>query len=172
MKRLLIAFVAALLLSGSAARADGAAAAEPAAMPQMTGWFERTADQLENEAMSDVSMAPDVWSAVSREWRSFDRNGSAGWVLIDIAWVAAAALVGLFIERLAANAVSRRPRRRIARREDGPHLVDLLGLVAGDLLGLAAFYGIFVAAQRHFLPVVGVTALLSMFAANILIRWR
>ncbi len=173
MKRLLIALVAALLLFGAAARAhDAAEPASPAAMPQMTGWFERTVGQLENEATSDVSMAPDVWSAVSREWRSFDRNGSAGWVLVDIAWVAAAALFGLFVERLAANAASRRARRRIARREDGPHLVDLLGLVAADLLGLVAFYGVFMAAQRHFLPAVGVTPLLAMFAANILIRWR
>jgi small-conductance mechanosensitive channel len=172
MKRLLIALVAALLLFGGAARAPAAAPADPAAMPQMTGWFERIVDQLEAEATSDVSMAPDVWSAVSREWRSFDHNGAAGWVLVDIAWVAAATIVALFAERLAANGASRRPRRRIARREDGPHLVDLLGLVAADLLGLAAFYGIFVAAQRHFLPVVGVTPLLAMFAANILIRWR
>ena len=173
MKRLLFALIAALLLSGGAARAhDAAAPAGPAAMPQMTGWFERIVDQLEAEASSDVSMAPDVWSAVRREWRSFDHDGSAGWVLVDIAWVALAAIVALIVERLAANGVGRRARRRIARREDGPYLVDLLGLVAADLLGLAAFYGIFVAAQRHVLPAVGVTPLLTMFAANILIRWR
>lgn len=175
MKRLLIALVAAavLLLSGGTLRAhDAAAPAGPAAMPQMTGWFERVLDQLEAEATSDVSMAPDVWSAVNREWRTFDRNGSAGWVLVDIAWVALAAIVALVVERLAANGASRRARRRIARREDGPHLVDLLGLIAADLLGLAAFYGVFSAAHRHFLPAVGVTPVLAMFAANILIRWR
>ncbi len=173
MTRLLIALVAALLLFGGSARAlDAAAPAGPAAMPQMTGWFERVVDQLEAETTSDISMAPDVWSAVSREWRSFDHDGSARWVVVDIAWVAAAALVALFVERLAANGVGRRARRRIARREGGPHLVDLLGLIAADLLGLAAFYGVFAAARRHFLPVVGVTPLLAMFAANILIRWR
>ena len=138
----------------------------------MTGWFERIAGQLENEASSDVSMAPDVWSAVNREWRSFDRDGSASWVLVDIAWVAVATIVALIVERLAAYAASRRARRRIARREDGPRLVDLLGLIAADLSGLAAFYGVFAAARLHFLPIVGVTPLLAMFAANILIRWR
>jgi moderate conductance mechanosensitive channel len=173
MSRLLLALAAALtLLVGAASAHDAAASAGPAAMPQMTGWFERIADQLESEAASDVSMAPDVWSAVSREWRSFDHNGSAGWVPVDIAWVALAAIAALIVERLAANGASRRPRRRIAGRGGGPHLVDLLGLIAADIAGLAAFYGIFVAAHRHFLPAVGVTPLLAMFAANILIRWR
>lgn len=173
MARLLLVLAATLtLLAGIASANDAIAPAGPAAMPQMTGWFERVAGQLENEATSDVSMAPDVWSAVSREWRSLDRNGSASWVLVDIAWVALAAIAALIIERLAANAASRRPRRRIARREDGPHLVDLLGLIAADVLGLAAFYGIFAASHLHFLPVVGVTPLLAMFAANILVRWR
>ncbi|HTW53526.1 MAG TPA: mechanosensitive ion channel domain-containing protein [Stellaceae bacterium] len=173
MSRLLLALAAALtLLTGAASAHDAAASAGPTATPQMTGWFERIADQLENEASSDVSMAPDVWSAVSREWRSFDHTGSAGWVLVDIAWVALATIAALIVERLVANGASRRPRRRIARRGDGPHLVDLLGLIAADIAGLAAFYGMFVAAHRHVLPAAGVTPLLAMFAANILIRWR
>jgi moderate conductance mechanosensitive channel len=169
MSRLLLALAAALTLLAGAASAHDAAAPAP---PQMTGWFERIADQLENEATSDVSMAPDVWSAVSREWRSFDHSGSAGWVPVDIGWVALATIAALIVERLAAYVASRRARRRIARREDGPRLVDLLGLIAADLSGLAAFYGIFTAARLHFLPIVGVTPLLAMFAANMLIRWR
>ena len=42
-----------------------------------TGWLEDTIMRLEHEAMSDVSMLPDTPSALAREWRSFDRDGSA-----------------------------------------------------------------------------------------------
>jgi small-conductance mechanosensitive channel len=166
--RLLIAVVAGLLVTLGAARAADA----PGEMPQMSGWFERAVGQLEAEAASDVAMAPDVWSAVGREWRSFDRAGSAGGVIVDIGWVAAATLVALIAERLLADLASRRMRRRLSARTDGPQLIDMLGLVVSDLLGLAVFYAVFTAAQRHFLPAVGITAVLSIFSANILIRWR
>ena len=144
----------------------------PPAMPQMAGWFERAVAQFEAEAASDISMAPDVLSALAREWRSFDSTGSAAWVPIDIGWVALATIAALLVERLAAGLAAIRPRRRIARRSEGPHLVDLLGLIAADIGGLAAFYGIFAAAERHLLPAVGVTRVLAMFSANVLIRWR
>src|SRR6185437_5456648 len=83
-----------------------------------------------------------------------------------------ATIAALLVERLAAGLAAIRPRRRIARRSEGPHLVDLLGLIAADIGGLAAFYGIFAAAERHLLPAVGVTRVLAMFSANVLIRWR
>ena len=148
------------------------AANTPPAMPQMAGWFERAVAQFEAEAASDISMAPDVLSALAREWRSFDSAGSAAWVPIDIGWVALATIAALLVERLAVGLAAIRPRRRIARRSEGPHLVDLLGLIAADIGGLAAFYGIFAAAERHLLPAVGVTRVLAMFSANVLIRWR
>ena len=66
--RLLIALVAVLMVAAGSAPAANAAAAPP---PQMSGWFEQAIGQFETEAMSDVSMAPDVSSALSREWRSF-----------------------------------------------------------------------------------------------------
>jgi small-conductance mechanosensitive channel len=156
-----------LLLAGTAS-----VAAAPAGGPQMAGWFERTIGQLEAEAASDVSMAPDVWSALDREWRSFDQNGSAPRVFLDIGWVALATIVALLAEGLAARLAALRPRRRMATRTDGPRLFDLFRLIVADLIGLAAFYGVFSAAQRHLLPEVGVTAALSIFAANVLIRWR
>ncbi len=166
--RLLIAVVAALTIVTGAAHAADA----PGAMPQMAGWFEQTIGQLEAEAASDVSMAPDVWSALARDWRSFDRGGSAAGVIVDIGWVAVATIVALLGERMVTGFASRRARRRIQGRTDGPRLVDLLGLVAADLAGLTAFYVVFGAAQRHFLPAVGVTAILAFFGANVLIRWR
>ena len=74
MRRLLASIVGAVLLLAAA----GAQAADtPPAMPQMAGWFERIVGRLEAEASSDVAMAPDVWSAVGREWRSLDRDGTA-----------------------------------------------------------------------------------------------
>ena len=169
MRRLfaLIVGVTLLLAAGGSRAAD-----PPAAMPQMTGWFERMISQLEAEAASDVSMAPDVWSALGREWRSFDRDGSAAGVVVDIGWVALATLAALIVASAVTRLARRRPRRRIAARADGPHLVDLFRLIASDLAGLAVFYGIFAAAQRHVLPMVGVTPVLAFFAANVLIRWR
>ena len=44
---------------------------------------------LEREAMSDVSMLPDTPGALVRQWRSFDRDGSALGALINVGWVAA-----------------------------------------------------------------------------------
>ncbi|HEX3883880.1 MAG TPA: mechanosensitive ion channel domain-containing protein [Stellaceae bacterium] len=169
MRRLFGLIVATLLLlsAGAASAADA-----PAGAPQMVGWFERTIGQLEAEAASDVSMAPDVWSALDREWRSFDRNGSAPRVILDIGWVALATIVALLAEGLAARLVALRPRRRMASRTAGPRLFDLFRLIVADLIGLAAFYGVFTVAQRHLLPTVGITPALSMFAANVLVRWR
>jgi small-conductance mechanosensitive channel len=163
----LIVALGLLLAAGGVHAADA-----PAAMPQMAGWFERMISQLEAEAASDVSMAPDVWSALGREWRSFDRDGSAAAVFLDVGWVALATIAALIVAGAVMRLAGRRPRRRIAARTDGPHLVDLLGLIAADLAGLAAFYGVFSMLQRHVLPIVGVTQVLAFFAANVLIRWR
>src|SRR5438067_12770034 len=60
----------------------------PAEPSEMTtgpaGWLEHIIMGLEHEAISDVSMLPDTPSALEREWRSLDRNGSALGELIGL----------------------------------------------------------------------------------------
>ena len=166
--RLVIVFVAMLAIGAGSARADDTSSAAP----PMSGWFENLIARFETEAVHDVSMAPVVSSALSREWRSFDRNGSAAAVFLDIGWVAAAAVAALLAERVVAGLLGRRLRRRMRTRDGRPRLMDLTGLLFGDLVGLAAFFAVFAVARRHFLPLAGITELLSAFAANTLIRWR
>jgi small-conductance mechanosensitive channel len=166
--RLLIALVAVLMVAAGSAPAANTAAAPP---PQMSGWFEQAIGQFETEAMSDVSMAPDVSSALSREWRSFDRDGSASGTLVDFGWVALAALVALVAETATIRLLSRRPLRRMTV-SGGTTLLGLVSLVACDLAGLAVFFVVFTTARRHFLPAVGITDILAMFASAVLIRWR
>jgi len=170
MRRLFGSIAGAVLLvwAGAAGATEAAAAA-----PQMAGWFERTIGQLEAEATSDVSMAPDVWSALGREWRSFDRNGSASGVILDIGWVAAATIVALLAEGLAARLAALRPRRRMASRADGPRLYDLFATDRRRPDRTGAFLR---RLQRR--PAAchagsrdnGGTV--DFFAANVLIRWR
>src|SRR6185437_1300019 len=99
-------------------------------------------------------------------------DGSAPGALYDVGWVALTTIAGLLVERLGARLAARRARRRVASRTDGPSLFDLSQLIFADLIGVAVFYGVFTTAQRHLLPMVGITAALSFFAANVLIRWR
>jgi small-conductance mechanosensitive channel len=166
--RLLIAFVvAAVIATGAAHAADG-----PAAAPQMSGWPEKAIAQIEAEAVSDVEMTPEIPGAIAREWRSFDRDGSAIGVVGDIGWVALGALGALVVEAGARRLLSRRPCRRMAAREGGARLSDVLMLLLCDAVGLALFIVAFDAARQHFLPIVGVTENLSLFAANVLVRWR
>src|SRR5229473_2431767 len=84
-------WLAMLLGPAAPARAADAPAlpsAPEAAAPSMggemssAGWVEHIAMKLESEAMSDVSMLPDTTDALAREWRSFDKNGSARGALI------------------------------------------------------------------------------------------
>ncbi len=112
MKRLLIAVIIALpMLAGSAGAAD-LAPAEARPMPMTDMALAR----IENEIMSDARQIPAIPEAVAREWRSFDRDGSALSVLGDLGWIALAALVALFSERGTVRLLSRRPRRRMRVR--------------------------------------------------------
>ncbi|HWD60398.1 MAG TPA: mechanosensitive ion channel domain-containing protein [Stellaceae bacterium] len=167
MKRLLIALIAALTMLAGPARADA-----PDGMPQMSGWIEQSVARFEAEATSDVMMAPDVFSAIGREWRSLDRNGSAAGVLADLAWVAVAALIALAAEGAIIRVLSRRARHRIRTRETSARLVDVLGLVASDIAGLAGFVLVFHLLTHRFLLPAGITASLAMFASAVLVRWR
>jgi len=169
-------------LFGVAARAADAppisppttdAAAAPAADMNMhsAGWLERIIVDLEREASSDISMLPDTPSALGREWRSFDRDGSAVGALVALGWVVAAACIALFAERLVARGLSRRLRRSLRRRMEGPTVVDLIWLLLCDIGGLAVFAGVFVY-SRHWLASLGVMQNLAVLAASVLIRWR
>jgi len=166
--RLIVAVVTVLMLGIAGARAADA----PTAQGPAAGWLERAIEQIENEAVDDAAAAPFIPSALSREWRSFDAAGSALGTLADVAWVALIAFVAVGAERAVALMTSRRPRRRMQRREGGPTLIDLLRLLVCDLVGLAVFLALFMGAGRHFFPAVGVTATLQVFAANVLLRWR
>lgn len=167
--RLPIALAAILVFAaGVAHAADGGGAAPP----QMSGWIETSIAKIEAEATSDAAMAPEIPGAISREWRSFDGAGSAVGVLADLVWVALATVVALFAELGTGRALSRRVRRRIAIREGGARLIDVLALLVCDVVGLTVFIVVFDGARHHFLPVMGVTLGLAMFAANVLVRWR
>ena len=135
------------------------------------GWLERLVVQLENEAKDDLKMLPDTPSALEREWRSFDRQGSAFGALINLLWVALAALVALCAERLVARGLSRRVRGHLRSQAEGPTLARLLLLALCDAAGLAVFAGIFVY-SRHWLMIAGATINLVLLSADVLIGWR
>jgi len=157
------------------AEAPPAVAEVPAEPSEMTtgpaGWLAHIIMGLEHEAISDVSMLPDTPSALEREWRSLDRNGSALGALIGLGWVALATCLALLAERLTARGVSWRLRRALRTRIAGPSVGDLLLLLLCDALGLAVFGVVFVY-SRHWLMNVGVSLSLVLLAANVLIRWR
>jgi moderate conductance mechanosensitive channel len=153
--------------------APQSAAATPAMGGEMNsaGLVEHIVMQLENEAMSDVRMLPDTSAALAREWRSFDKNGSALGALINFGWIALAGVIALLAERGAARGLGRRLRRIMEESSEGLTLMRLLLLVLCDLLGVAAFAGVFVW-SRHWLMALGVTMSLIGLVANWLIRWR
>src|SRR5947199_203293 len=130
------------------AEAPPAVAEVPAEPSEMTtgpaGWLAHIIMGLEHEAISDVSMLPDTPSALEREWRSLDRNGSALGALIGLGWVALATCLALLAERLTARGVSWRLRRALRTRIAGPSVGDLLLLLLCDALGLVGFgrYGL------------------------------
>lgn len=167
--RLLTALAAILVFTAGLAHAADSGDAAP---PRMSGWIETSIAKIEAEAMSDAAMVPEIPGAIAREWRSFDGGGSAVGVLGDLVWVVLAAAVALLAEIGAGRALSRRVRRRIALREDSARLIDVLALLVYDVVGLAVFVVVFDAARHHFLPAMGVTLGLAMFAANVLVRWR
>jgi len=87
-----------LLLSVAPARSAGAPAATPPAMDNMMssqGWLQQIVIKLEDEAIDDIHMLPETPGALAREWRSFDRQGSAVGALVNFGWVAIAACLAL-----------------------------------------------------------------------------
>jgi small-conductance mechanosensitive channel len=146
-------------------------AAAPEANQPGPGWSEKVAIQVEAEIAADVASVPEIPSALSREWRSFDRDGSPARVLLDIAWIAVAVLVALLAERASARALSKSFRRKMQETGE-PGLVGLLGLLVCDLVGLAVFLGLFTVAKRHVLVHTAISAGLLGVAMDVLTRWR
>lgn len=169
----LLAWLLCPAATGRAADAPPAAAAAAAPGGEMSsaGWLEHIAMKLESEAMSDIGMLPDTSAALAREWRSFDRTGSALGALANLGWIGLAAALALLAERAVARGLGRRLRRTMRMRPEGPTLLSLLLLLLYDILGLAVFAGVLVYG-RHWLMAGGVTLSLMLFAANVLIRWR
>jgi moderate conductance mechanosensitive channel len=163
-----------LLLSVVPARGAEAPAATPPAMDNMMssqGWLQQTVLKLEDEAIDDVHMLPETPGALAREWRSFDRQGSALGALANLGWVAIAACLALLAQSLVQRALSFRIRRLLRLRPEEPSLGPLLRLLLCDLAGLGVFSGVFIY-SRHWLMNAGVAVSLIIFSANVLIRWR
>src|SRR5208282_4671654 len=128
-----------LLLSVAPARGADASTAAPPAMDNMMssqGWLQQIVIKLEDEAIDDIHMLPETPGALAREWRSFDRQGSALGVLVDLGWVALAACLGLLAQSLVQRALSIRIRRLLRLRPEEPSLGLLLRLLLCDLAGL------------------------------------
>src|SRR6516225_3447531 len=169
----LVLFLLSLLLAVPA-RAVEAPAAPPPAMDNMMssqGWLQQIVLKLEDEAIDDIAMLPETPGALAREWRSFDRQGTALGALVNLGWVALAACLALLAQGLARRALSIRPRRLLRLRPEEPSLGLLLRLLLCDLAGLGVFSGVFIY-SRHWLMNAGVAASLIIFSANVLIRWR
>jgi len=140
-------------------------------MMSSQGWLQQIVIQLEDEAINDVHMLPEAPGALAREWRSFDRQGSAVGALVNLGWVAIAACLALLAQALARRALSIRIRRLLRMRPEEPSLGLLLRLLLCDLVGLGVFSGVFIY-SRHWLMNAGVAASLIILSANVLIRWR
>jgi len=163
-----------LLLSVVPARGAEAPAATPPAMDNMMssqGWLQQIVLQLEDEAIDDVHMLPETPGALAREWRSFDRQGSALGALANLGWVAIAACLALLAQSFARRVLSIRIRRLLRLRPKEPSLGLLLQLLLCDLAGLGVFSGVLIY-SRHWLMNAGVAVSLIIFSANVLIRWR
>ena len=166
----LVASAAPVLGAETSAGADGTAPAAGGDM-RSAGWLGNITMRLEDEAMSDVSMLPDTPAALEREWRSFDRHGSAIGALVNLGWVVLAACLALLAEKLVRRGVSVRIRRILRARAEGPTLAMLLRLLLCDVCGLGVFAVVFVY-SRHWLIDAGVAVGLIILAVNVLIRWR
>jgi moderate conductance mechanosensitive channel len=174
------AFVACAALgpiTAEAAKAPAAATSAPATATaaddamNSPGMLPQVFMQLEDEATSDVGMLPDTPGAIEREWQTFDKNGSSLGALINVGWVALLTALAVLAERVTARGLTRRLRKRLRQRPEGPSVSDLLRLALCDAAGLAVFVGVYTHG-RHWLGTAGVAIALIVFASNVIIRWR
>jgi small-conductance mechanosensitive channel len=163
-----------LLLFFAAPAAAEAPAPAPRAIDNMMsaqGWLQQIVIKLEDEAINDFRMLPEIPGALAREWRSFDRQGSAMGALVNVGWIALAAGLALLAQIVVRQALRVRVRRLLRMRPQGPILGMLLQLLLCDLAGLSVFSGVFIY-SRHWLTDAGVAVSLIVLSANVLIRWR
>ncbi|MBV8454995.1 MAG: mechanosensitive ion channel [Acetobacteraceae bacterium] len=163
-----------LVFPGTPAKeAEPATSQLPAMNDEMgsVGWVQDIVLKLENEAIEDIGMLPETPGALAREWRSFDRQGSALGALVNFGWVAVAAGLALLAQRLVRSGLTARVRRFLRMRPEGPTLGTLLQLLLCDLIGLGVFSGVLIY-SRHWLMAAGVAVPLVIFAVNVLVRWR
>ena len=163
-----------LWFSVSASAAAEAPAGPPPAMDNAMssqGWLQEIVIKLENEAIDDIAMLPATPGALAREWRSFDRQGSALGALINLGWVGLAACLAMLAQTLVRRGLSTRVRHLLRLRPERPTLGTLLQLLLCDLVGLGIFSGVFIY-SRHWLMHAGVGAALIIFSVNVLVRWR
>jgi hypothetical protein len=94
-----------LLLSffAASATADAPAAAPPAMDNMMSaqGWLQQIVIKLEDKAINDIHMLPEIPGALASEWRSFDRQGSPLGALVNVGWIALAAGLALVAQIVA-----------------------------------------------------------------------
>src|SRR6516162_6289642 len=156
-----------MLLSLVPARGAEAPATPPTmdSMMSSQGWLQEIVIKLEDEAIDDVHMLPETPGALAREWRSFDRQGSALGALVNLGWVAIAACLALLAQTLARRALSIRIRHLLRMRPEEPSLGLLLLLLLCDLVGLGVFSGVFIY-SRHWLMSAGVAASLIILSAQ------
>jgi moderate conductance mechanosensitive channel len=164
-----------LLLSFFAASAAAEAPAPaPRAIDKMMsaqGWLQQIVIKLEDEAINDFRMLPEIPGALAREWRSFDRQGSALGALVNVGWIALAAGLALLAQIVVRQALSVHVRRLLRMQPQEPTFGMLLQLLLCDLAGLGVFSGAFIY-SRHWLTDAGVAVSLIILSANVLIRWR
>src|SRR6516165_843853 len=157
-----------VLLPVVPARGEEAPAAAPPAMDNMMssqGWLQQIVIKLEDEAIDDIHMLPETPGALAREWRSFDRRGSALGTLFDLGWVALAACLAVLAQSVVERGLSIRIRRLLRLRPEEPSLGLLLRLLLCDLVGLGVFSGVFIY-SRHWLMSAGVAASLIILSAQ------
>src|SRR6516164_6012263 len=76
-----------LLLFFAASAAAEAPAPAPRAIDNMMsaqGWLQQIVIKLEDEAINDFHVLPEIPGALALEWRSFDRQGSALGALVNV----------------------------------------------------------------------------------------
>src|SRR5579883_1531064 len=119
------------------------------------GALEALAGKIEAELAADIAGLPEIPAALDREWRSFDRDGSAWGALAGVSWVVLATLIAMAAQWATARGLGRRLRRSMRARPEAPGFAALAGLLLCDAVGLVVFLAVFQAEARYWLSGLG-----------------